>query len=106
VNVVQAIYVDDPKCKEMEQQLHIKPGSVTNFTLTNGLIRYKGRLYIGSSTNLETNMMQSFHSSSLGGHSGDRVTYKKLKILFQWPGMKGDVNTFIKNCPTYQKKQS
>jgi hypothetical protein len=106
VNDVQASYVDDPKFKELEQQLHVKPDSVTHYTLTNGLIRYKGRLYIGSYSDLKNNPMHSFHSLALGGHSGDKVTYYKLKSLFHWPGMKGDVTTFIKNCPTYQKNKA
>jgi hypothetical protein len=82
VTDVQASYMGDPKCKELEQQLHVRLDSITNFTMTNGLIRYKGRLCIGSSTDLKTNLIQSFHSSALGGHFGDRVTYNKTKTLF------------------------
>jgi hypothetical protein len=61
VNDVQLSYVGDPKCKELEEQLHIKPDSAPNFTLTNGLIRYKGRLYVGSTIELRNNLIQSFH---------------------------------------------
>jgi hypothetical protein len=106
IHDVQSSYVDDAKCRELEEQLHIKPDSVTNFTLTNGHIRYKGRLYIGSKTNLRRNLIQSFHCSALGGHSGDRVTYNRIKSLFHWPGMKAEINTFIKNCPTCQKTKA
>jgi hypothetical protein len=83
VKDVQNSYIGEPKCKELEEQLHVNPDSVPNFTLTSGLIRYKGRLYIGTSTDLKTNMIQSFHSSALGGHSGDRVNYIKL-IPLAW----------------------
>jgi hypothetical protein len=103
IHDVQPSYVDDVKWRELEKQLHIKPDSVPHFTLTNGLIRYKGRLYIGSKTDLRSNLIQSFHYSALGGHSGDRVTYNRIKSLFHWPGMKAEINTFIKNCPTCQK---
>jgi hypothetical protein len=106
VNDVYASYVGDPRCKELEQQLVVKADGATHYTLTNGLIRYKGRLYIGSSSDLKTNLMHSCHSSALRGHSGDRVTYNKLKNLFHWPGMKGDVTTFIQNCPTCEKKKA
>jgi hypothetical protein len=85
INDVQASYVADPKCKEIEDHLHIKPDSMPNFTMTNGIIRYKGRLYIGSNTELRHNLIQSFHSSALGGHSGDRVTYNKLKSSIGLP---------------------
>jgi hypothetical protein len=96
---VHSSYIDDAKCRELEEQLHIKPDNVPNFTLVNGLLGYKGRLYIGSKTDLRSNLIQSFHCSALGGYSGDRVTYNKIKTLFHWPGMKPEINTFIKNCP-------
>jgi hypothetical protein len=57
VNDVQASYTDDSKCKELEEQLHIKPDSTLNFSMTNGLIIYKGRLYIGSNTDLRHNLI-------------------------------------------------
>jgi hypothetical protein len=52
INDLQASYVANPKCKEIEEQLHVKPDSIPNLTMTNGLIRYGGRLYIGSNTEL------------------------------------------------------
>jgi hypothetical protein len=57
IHDVQASYVADPKCKEIEEHLHIKPDSMPNFTMTNGIIRYKGRLYIGSNTELRQHLI-------------------------------------------------
>jgi hypothetical protein len=57
IHDVQASYVADPKCKEIEEHLHIKPNSMPNFTMTNGIIRYKGRLYIGSNTELRQHLI-------------------------------------------------
>jgi hypothetical protein len=48
VNDVQTSYTGDSKCKELEEQLHIQADSVPHFSMTNGMIRYKGKLYIGS----------------------------------------------------------
>jgi hypothetical protein len=84
VNDVQASYPDDTKCKELEEQVHVKNDSVPNFSWTNSLLRYKGKLYIGFHTDLRENLIQSFHGSALGGHSSDRVTYNKLNTLFHW----------------------
>jgi hypothetical protein len=53
MNDVKYTYIQDPKCKELDEQLHVKPDTIQNFTLTNSLIRYKGRLYIGSTTDLK-----------------------------------------------------
>jgi hypothetical protein len=70
VNDVQASYIGDSKCKELEEQLHIQANSVAHLSMTNGLIRYKGKLYIGGTTDLRHDLIDSFHCSALGGHSG------------------------------------
>jgi hypothetical protein len=79
---VLSSYANDPKCKELEEQLRVKQDAIPNFTLTNGIIKYKNRIYVGTSSDLRNNLMESFHDSALGGHSGERVTYVKLKSLF------------------------
>lgn len=61
---------------------------------------------MGTDTNLQQQLKESFHSSALGGHSGERATYHRLKLLFYWPGMKSDISTFVKQCPTCQKNKS
>jgi hypothetical protein len=38
------------------------------------------------------------HSTVIGGHSGTKATYQRLKHLFQWKGMKKDMESFIQQC--------
>jgi hypothetical protein len=95
-------YEGDPKCKELEEQLRLHPAAISNFTLTNGILRYKTRIYVGASFELRNQLIDSFHNSALGGHSGERVTYTKLKSLFHWPRMRAAVSAFIKICPVCQ----
>jgi hypothetical protein len=40
---VLSSYIDDPKCKEVQEQLRINPASGPIFSLSNGIIRYKNR---------------------------------------------------------------
>jgi hypothetical protein len=61
---------------------------------------------VGSTSGLRKQLIASFHDPTLGGHSGGRVTYIKLKGLFHWPGMKVEVAAFTKNCPTCQRNKS
>jgi hypothetical protein len=103
VNDVQTSYTGDSKCKELEEQLHIQADSVTHFSMTNGMIRYKGKLYIGGTADLRHSLIASFHCSALGGHTGDRVTYTNSSHYFHWPGMKGEVTNFVKNCQYVRK---
>jgi hypothetical protein len=103
---VLSSYTQDEKCRELEAQLRINPAAVPTFTLSNGILRYKTRIYVGSNSELRKQLSTSFHDSALGGHSGDRVIYTRLKALFHWPGMKAEVVDFIKQCPTCQRNKS
>lgn len=82
INDILSSYALDEKCKELETQLKVNPASVPNFTLKNGIIRYMTRIYVGSNSDPRKQLIASFHGSALGGHSGDRVTYVRLKTLF------------------------
>lgn len=51
---------------------------------------------------LEQNLLQTFHSSGLGGHSGVKATYYRIKKVFYWPHLKKTVEDFVSKCPTCQ----
>jgi hypothetical protein len=57
------------------------PDSV-GFSLEQGLIKYKGNIWIGQNSTLQTKLIAAFHSSPLGGHSGVAATYYKIKKHF------------------------
>jgi hypothetical protein len=95
-------YEKDEACTKLLQELAINKDSNPKFSLHNGILRYKGKLYIGQSTDLRTRLFHAFHSSSLGGHSGNRVTLHKLKNLFYWPHLKQFVLQQVAECLTCQ----
>jgi len=71
--------------KELLEQLILNPNSRQGFTLSNGLMRYKGRLVIGDREILRGKILDSLHGSLVGGHSGMQNTYHRVKQLFYWP---------------------
>lgn len=73
-------YKDDTKCSELTAQLAIAPTGHPPYTLTSGVFRYKGKIVVGTNTDLRKSLLTSFHTSELGGHSGERATYHRLKI--------------------------
>jgi hypothetical protein len=75
-------YRTDEACLKLQQELAIDPASNPSYSLQAGIIRYKGRIYIGSSTDLRTKIFHAFHSSVYGGHSGHRVTLHRIQQLF------------------------
>lgn len=87
-------------------QLTITPDSVPNFTLHNGIIRFKGKIMVGTTGNLRTQLLNSLHESSVGGHYGERAAYQRMKLIFYWPRMKQEITDYIKKCSICQKNKS
>jgi hypothetical protein len=84
-------YQSHSKACELLTQLAVSPDAVPPYTLSQGLIHYKGRIWLGSSTPIQQRVIQAFHSSPVGGHSGVPATYSHIRQLFFWQGMRADI---------------
>jgi len=78
---------------------------VPNYTLVNGLLRFKGKLINGDKTDLKKQLMESFHTSAFGGHSGERATLKRIQLFFLAQNAAAS-EEFVKECPVCQKNKS
>lgn len=75
-------WAQDPFIEPILAQLAINPNQVQDFTLTNGDLRYKDRLYVGSLGNLCSAIITNLHASKEGGHSGINATVKRITNIF------------------------
>ena len=50
-------------------------GTSGNYTLQHGLIKYKGRLWLGNNLALQQKVISLLHDKAVGGHSSFPVTY-------------------------------
>ena len=73
------------------------------FNLQQGIIRYKGRIWMGNNSTVQTKLIVALHSSAVDGHSGQHATYHRIKKLFCWKGLKQDVENFVKQCMVCQQ---
>lgn len=96
-------YRTDAKATELLQALTICSLDTHGHGLDRGMIKYKGRLWIGNNAALQTKLISELHTAAVGGHSGIRPTYLRLKNLFFWPGMKLQVEEFVKQCSVCQQ---
>jgi transposase InsO family protein len=103
---VEHSYIQDTQCQELLQKLCLSPTAHPPITLNAGLLRYKGRIYIGKDAELRKQIMHSFHASVIGGHSGIVASYQRLKRLFYWPGMKKELTRYISECPVCQRAKA
>jgi hypothetical protein len=91
-------YQEDPQAKQLLTELSIASPNSQGFALVDGLIKHKGRIWLGHHTEAQQAIMLALHSSGLGGHSGITATYHKIKALFSWPNMKQDIHKYVKDC--------
>ena len=91
----------DPELLDLHSQLTAgKLGS--DYTVQEGLLLFKGRMWVPDYQNLRNLLLHEFHSSLQSGHRGFLKTYKGLGSNFFWPRMKNDVQRFVEQCPTCQ----
>ena len=47
-----------------------------------GLLKFKGKLYVGSANNIRHDLIKALHDSAVGGHSGQRGCLQRIQALF------------------------
>jgi hypothetical protein len=95
---VQDSYHNDPFAHEWITKLSLDASAVPNYTLNNGLLRYKKKLLIGHDPTLHHQLITALHCFAIGGHSGIPVTYRRVKQTFTWKGLKQSITDFVKSC--------
>ena len=50
-------------------------------------------------------ILQEFHQLPTGGHLGMNRTFKRIKLFPSWPGMKQEIENYVKHCETCQKNK-
>jgi hypothetical protein len=76
---VQNNYSTDLVAKGLFTKLALATNYVPHFTLLNGIMRYKSKVWIGQDPTLHSQLISAMHNTALGGHSGVPVTYSGLK---------------------------
>jgi transposase InsO family protein len=96
-------YSADVQATKLLTKLAANATAVPNFALVDGLLQFKHRIWVGNNPVMQQQLIQSLHSSPLGGHSGVPATIKRVQSLFAWPGLRKHVEQFVKSCATCQQ---
>lgn len=102
LSIAQPIWLDEivhgyhhcPETAKLLAYLSINNTS-GDYTLKEGIIRYKGRILVPPPQEIQLRIISSLHSSLVGGHSGYQVTYNRIKNIFQWIKLKQMVKEFV-----------
>ncbi|CAL1394368.1 unnamed protein product [Linum trigynum] len=68
-----------------------------------GLVYYRDRVVLPPLSSLVTTILQEFHDSPMGGHSGAQRTLARVARHFYWPQMGKAVRDYIASCDVCQR---
>ncbi|GJX58414.1 reverse transcriptase [Tanacetum coccineum] len=99
-------YVADVDHQLLIKQIGDNTYTGTKYTWTNGELRRKGKLVVGSDEHLRKALVTYFHYDPIGGHSGVQVTLQKMGTVLYWRGMKKLIKKFVAECDVCQRNKS
>lgn len=97
-NQLQQFYATHPAGKQLIIQLRESSTMQRNFSYRAGILYFQERIFIPREAAIIPSLLEEYHSSPLGGHSGIKATISRLSAVFYWPGMYADVKNFINSC--------
>ena len=74
--------------------------------LDDGLLWYKGRLYIPEKQDLKLHILEQDHDSKVAGHWGHAKTLEILTRNWYWPNMDQTVRNYVNICDECQRNKS
>jgi len=80
--------------------------TLSDWTLDNELILFKGKAYIPPNTDLHRDIIKEYHESPTSGHPGFFKTLALLKEHYWWPSLSQLVKKFINSCTACQQMKS
>ncbi|CAH9143923.1 unnamed protein product [Cuscuta epithymum] len=95
---LRAALLEDAQLKTILQLCSQNQQPDPNYSVSDRLLYWKGRLVLPKGHELVHNVMSEFHSTPVGGHSGVTRTSKRIASQFYWPGMQQDIKDFVRNC--------
>lgn len=94
---------ESPVNQELFRKYESDPASMSGFTVANGLLLQKGRIWIPSNSRFKILHMKEYHETPIGGHAGIVKTLKRLSTNFIWDSMRKDITSFISTCLVCQQ---
>ena len=106
-------YVEDPyfasvykACLEGGQEGKTAHKKLMRYSLKDGLLLKKGRICIPDVEELRLKVLFGEHDELTRGHPGIFKTWKFMVKKYYWPGMRKDVEDYIKSCEKSYKNKS
>jgi len=87
---------------DLRDRIREDPVAYADYTLTEGFILHRGRIWLPSNSSFIKLLLEEFHQSPTSGHMGVQKTLHRLQDNFTWPTIKEDTQKFIAGYVTCQ----
>jgi len=91
-------YLLDPYTAALLLTLQQGKPAPKGYSLQQGLILRKGRLWIVKGSPFQQLLLDFIHANPAAGHSGYHKTIQRAKANFFWTGMRADIKKFVREC--------
>ena len=85
---IKATWSTDPFLGQLIKQLQQDKKATLKYTWQNDQLKRRGKLVVGDDYSLRTKLLQHFHCSAGGGHSGAKATMVRLGNALYQKGLK------------------
>ncbi|MCH83302.1 transposon Tf2-1 polyprotein, partial [Trifolium medium] len=102
---VKAENKEDEKLQKIMTEVQQDSEAWPGYEYKNGVLLYEGRLVLSQKSLLIPTMLEEFHSTPNGGHSGFYKTYRRIAANVYWIGMKGTIQEFVRKCDICQRQK-
>ncbi|KAI0497126.1 hypothetical protein KFK09_023454 [Dendrobium nobile] len=103
-----AIKVESSKDEGLEKiraDLLREGDSHPGYSVEGDRLLYQGRFVMPRTSIHIPNILQEFHGSAVGGHSGVQKTYRRIAAELYWKGMHRDVEEMVAKCEICQRNK-
>ena len=109
--LLRAAYLVDPVPNEVLTLLRTgvqrcKVFSLAECSEEHGRLHFRGRLYIPGHDDLRLHVLRQAHDAPAAGHPGKAKTLELLTREYFWPGMRKDVDRYVRNCHPCQRAKA
>lgn len=100
---IRLSYDTNAHAQKLPKEFSQRPDPKKRFSVSDGLLYFHNRLWLGGSQTLQHRILRAFHDSTVGSHSGFPVTYRRVRRLFAWPKMKDTIQQYVRTCSVCQQ---
>ena len=100
---IKQTWVSDASLIHLIHKLTKSPHKPSKYSWSDGQLRRRGRLVVGSNDNLRKDLFHLFHNTPEGGHSGAEATLQRLASVCYWKGLKRNVREQVRSCVVCQQ---